>query len=569
MRPDEAVPGGGDEGARADARSPAGGENRRIARAAGLVSALTLLSRVSGLLRDIVISSQFGAGPAAEGFFVAFRLPNLFRRLAAEGAMSVAFIPVFAHYLHRESPAAAERALRALLSLVAIVLSAIVALGIVFAPQWVGLIAPGFAADPELMRLTVELTRLLFPYALLVGLVALCAGYLNSIRHFLAPALSPTILNLSIIAAALLSVGNLERPVIGLAGGVLAGGVLQLALQGAALTAQGVVPRPRWEPAHPAGGRVLSLLAPTVVGTAVFQINVLLSTVLASLLPAGSVSYLWYADRIFEFPLGMFAVALGTAALPSLASQASRGAIDELRRSLGFALALVNYLALPAACGLIVLAEPITLVLFERGAFGAREVAMTARALQYYALGLWSVSLSRLLAPGFYALGESRVPTVVAIGSVAVSLLLSVALMGPVAASGDAGWAGPIASLTGWLTIADLRHGGLALATSLAATFNAALLAVLLGRRVGGFAANVWGPLRRSAVATAVMTALLALVVEQIPWRSGGTATRALRLAAVIGLGGAVFAAAAWMIGGAEVARLRAWMGARRRRDAR
>ena len=237
--------------------------------------------------------------------------------------------------------------------------------------------------------------------------------------------------------------------------------------------------------------------------------------------------------------------------------------MDELRRSLGFAVGLVNFLSLPAALGLIVLAEPITAALFERGAFGSHESAMTARALQYYALGLWSVSLSRLLAPGFYALGESRLPALAAVASVCVSLVLSVALMGPVQATSDSWLAGLVANVTQRVSLVDLRHGGLALATSLAAAFNAALLGVLLWRRVGGFAFDVWGPLLRSAAATTVMTIVLDLVADHLSWREGGALLRGVRLAGVIGLGAGVFAAAAWLIGGPEVRRARAIVGAR------
>lgn len=565
---------GGDEKLpqRAGGRAEEGGsgvrpsENRQIFRAAGVVSSFTVLSRITGLIRDVVVSYQFGAGPAAEAFFVAFRLPNLFRRLSAEGAMSVAFIPIFSDYLHRESDAAAQRALRALLSSVALVIAAIVAVGVVFAPLWVRLFAPGFAADPDLLRLTVRLTRLLFPYALMIGLVSLCAGYLNSIRHFLAPALSPAILNLAIIAGALLLSQRLSVPVVGLACGVLVGGILQLALQAGALVAHGVRPMPRWEPTHPAGGRVLSLLGPSIVGTAVFQINILVSTVLASLLPAGSVSYLWYADRIFEFPLGVFAMALGTAALPSLATQAARGATAELRRSLTFAIGLVNFVSLPATVGLTVLAQPIIMTIFQRGAFGAHESLMTARALQFYAVGLWAVSLARLLAPGFYALGEARVPTAAAVASMVLSLLLSVALMGPVDAGGSSALAALVAAVTQWAALADLRHGGLALATSLAATFNAAVLMTLLSRRVGDFVSALWGSLLRSAIASAAMAIVLVVVAARVPWQEGGTLTRGVRLAAVIALGGAVFAVASALLGSPEIQRARDALVARWRR---
>lgn len=534
-------------------------ENLRIVRAAGLISALTFCSRVTGLIRDAVIGYLFGTGPAADAFFVAFRLPNLLRRFAAEGAMGIAFVPIFSNYLGTARPAEAERALRALLGTVIAVLSAIVVVGIAAAPTWVRAFAPGFTDDPGLMGLTVGLTRLLLPYALLISVVALLGGYLNAAKHFFAPALSPLVLNLAIIGSALFLARRLDPAVAALAWGVVLGGVLQVTLQVVPLVRMGVRPVPDWQPRHPAVGRSFALLGPAVFGAAVYQVNILVSTILASILPAGSVSYLWYADRVFEFPLGLLAVALGTAALPSFAGQASRGAYDEMRGSVSFSLALANFLALPATAGLVCLATPITAVLFQRGAFGAEEVARTAAALRFFAVGLGAVSLVRILAPAFYALGDPRTPVRAASLALVANLVFSLMLIGRPTATG-AGFAGFVAALARSLCVLDLRHGGLALATSLAAGLNASILAVALWRRLGGLrGAFVLGSLARSLAATVPMIPVLLAVSGSVDWSGADRlAVKAAGLAAAIGAGLAAFAATAWLLGGPEVDRLRA-----------
>ncbi len=360
-------------------------ENRRIVRAAGLVGALTLVSRITGLLRDAVTGYYFGAGPAADAFFVAFRLPNLLRRLVGEGATTAAFVPVFGAYLGEGRTREAERALRATAAVFGLALIGLTVLGVLLTPAWLVLLAPGFAAEPATRRLAERLARWMFPYALLISLVALYGGYLNAKRHFLAPALSPVLLNLAIIAAAFALTPSLG--IASLVAGVLLGGTVQLGLQLLALRREGTAVTPIWEPSHPALGEIWRLLAPATLGTAMYQVNVLLSTSIATLLVPGSVSALWYAGRLLEFPIGLVAVALGTAALPSFADQAARQAQGEMRHSLSFAIALTNYVAIPASVALVILARPITAVLFQRGAFTAADVDLTALRSQAYAVG--------------------------------------------------------------------------------------------------------------------------------------------------------------------------------------
>jgi len=329
------------------------------------MSALTLASRVAGLARDIVVGGAFGASPAADAFFVAFRIPNLFRRVVAEGAASSAFVPVFSSELARGGPPAAAEAARVVGFASVVWLTLLVALGMAFSDTVISVFAPGFTSDPAKHALTVSLTRMTFPYLLLVGLAAWAMGVLNTFRRFAVPAFGPVMLNLAIIAAVLGLTGRLEQPVYALVVGVLVGGFLQFAVQWPALRSVGVSFGGSASAfRHPAVRRVGRLLAPTIVGGAIYQINILVATIFASLLPGQSVSYLWYADRVFEFPLGVVAVAIGTAALPTLSGQAAVGRHDEMARSVSYSLRLVWAVCLPATLGLWMLAPQIIEVLF-------------------------------------------------------------------------------------------------------------------------------------------------------------------------------------------------------------
>jgi putative peptidoglycan lipid II flippase len=529
-------------------------ENRQIARAAGLVGLLTLLSRIAGLLRDVAVGFFFGTGAAADAFFVAFRIPNLLRRFVAEGAMSVAFIPVFTDYITNRSRREAHEAVSAVATLMAIVLAALTLAGIVFAPQLTAVFAPGFADDASKFELTVRLTRWVFPFIFLVSLTALAASILNSLRHFAVPAMAPIFLNLSMIAAVLFVCPRLDVPVRGLAYGVVVGGFVQLALQIPPLVRRGFRVFPCWKPGHAAVRRSLGLMAPMVFGAAVYQINILLGTVLASLLPSGSVSYLWYADRVFEFPLGIFATALGTAALPSFSAPASRRAYDELSKSLSFSLRLTNFIAVPAATGIFILALPITSVLFQRGAFTHGQVVLTAHALSAFAVGLWSVSTVRVVVPAFYAVGDTRTPVVAAALAFFVNLLASLLLMGPVAPTGSSGFADSIAAVIRTVTVLDLRHVGLALATSISATVNLFLLLALLRRHLPSLSfGSVVPSLLRSLAASAAMIPFVQAVAALADWSTDGLSLRITVLGAAVTTGIAVFAIASFVLGSEEI----------------
>ncbi len=436
-------------------------ETQRVARAAGVVAAATLLSRVFGFVRDAVLAWFLGAGMGADAFIVAFRIPNLLRRLFAEGSLSVAFVPVFSESLAVQGKEEATRMACSALQWLSMLLAAAAAAGILIAPFLVRIIAPGFGAVPAKLALTIALTRLMFPYVFFIGLVALCMGILNALDLFAAPALAPVLLNLSMIGAVFCVAPRLKTPIYGLAGGVIVGGMLQLALQIPFLVKKGVR---FWKIPfgfHPRLRRVLVLMLPMVFGAAVYQINILVGTLLASLLPQGSVSYLYYADRLVQFPLGIFATAAGTAVLPSLSRQAAAKDLDRLRQTFGWAMQLITFITLPAMVGLILLRQPIVALLFQRGAFDAETTQLTAQALLYYGIGLWAFSAVRIVVSTFYALQDTRTPVITATFAIVVNVALSLALMGP------------------------MRHAGLALATSVASMFNLGLLLFALKAKLG------------------------------------------------------------------------------------
>ncbi len=532
-------------------------ENRRIARAAGVVGLLTFLSRVAGLVRDVVVGYYFGTSAAADAFFVAFRIPNLLRRFVAEGAMSIALIPVFSDYITNRSRDEAHRAMSAVSTAMVLVLIVLTVAGVVFAPQLTALFAPGFADEPEKFALTIDLTRRLFPYIFLVSLVALATGILHSVRHFTAPALSPVLLNIAIIAAALAS-PFFDGSVQVLAWGVVIGGVLQVLIQIPPIRAHGIHLRLRWEPRHEAVRRALVLMGPMLFGAAVYQINILVSTILASMLPSGSVSYLWYADRIFEFPLGIFAVALGTAALPSFSAQASRKAYDEMWRSVSFSMRLMTLIVVPASVGIYLLAEPITNVLFQRGAFGHDQVLATAAALRNCSVGLWAVSMVRLIVPAFYALGDAATPVRTAAAAFVTNLIAALVLMGP-AEGGDGLIASSLATITREFGLVDLRHAGLSLSTSIAATVNLVLLLAVLRRHLPAMRlVELLPSLGRSLAASSLMAVPVWWLGGGADWGSDPAWWRASVLALALGAGMATYGLGLLALGGEETERLRA-----------
>jgi putative peptidoglycan lipid II flippase len=495
-----------------------GSEEQALVRAAGQIGFYTLLSRITGLLRDIVIGSVFGASASADAFFVAFRIPNLLRRLVGEGATAAAFVPVITEYLTQRSREETMVMVRALFGAGIAVLLVLTVAGIVWAAPLTHLFAPGFS--PAKLTLTTTLTRMTFLYLFCIGLVALAMGVLYALRHFAAPAFAPILLNVALILCALGLSSHLAEPVFSLAYGVVLGGLCQFLWQLPALIRLRVPLIPRWQPRHPAIHRVATLLLPVLFGAAVYQISLLVNTLLASLLAEGSVSSLWYASQLFEFPLAIFSTALNTAALPSLATQVQQRNLEGVRTSLGFALGLVNFVTIPAAVGLATLAVPITAVLFFHGAFHADQVLATAAALRGFAVGLWSVAIARLFSSCFYALEDTRTPVYTGVIAFIANVCFSLMLMGVVSTNAEAHSLGRFfAGLGQVFAVYDLGAEGLALAASLAATVNLVLLSGVLSRRLGQFPWSAWiSSFLWSVLASAVMAVLVRWITQQIDW---------------------------------------------------
>lgn len=497
-----------------------------ITRAAGVVGFFTLLSRIVGFLRDVVIGYLFGARGEADAFFVAFRIPNLLRRLTAEGALTAAFVPLFTESLTHRGKDEAVRIGRIIFTFAGLALAAITLFGMLLARPLTELFAPGFLADAGKFSLTVFLTRIMFPYIFFISLVALSMGVLNSFRHFMAPALAPVLLNVSIIACAFLLRPFLDQPVVALGYGVLLGGVAQLLLQVPYLSRHGFSYAPDFDYADPALRRLVFLMGPAVFGAGIYQLNVLVSTLLASLLPEGSVSYLYYADRIVEFPVGIFAIALGTAALPSFSSLVARREFAELRRGILQGLGLVNFIALPATLGLVVISVPVFAVFFQRGAFDAATTHYSASALVYFSLGLWGISGAKLVVQAFYAMGDMRTPVWVGFWSFVLNFFSSLVFMGKLAPTPDSNILGQaIVFLSQKLGFLSLAHGGLALATSVSATFNFLALLFLLRRRIGILPfGEFFSSFSRSLLGSLAMALPLFLIVRQVDWVAPGRA---------------------------------------------
>ncbi len=434
-----------------------------IAGAAGIVAFGTLISRILGFIRDMILANLFGATIAADAFYVAFRIPNMLRELFAEGSMSAAFIPVFTEYLSKKSRSEAKELASAAFTTLFLLLCMVVTVGIFMSPEIIRWIAPGFVRDPYQFSLTVAMTRIMFPFLLFISLAALAMGILNSTRHFAPPALASGVFNVVSILFVFGFTPLLPEPVYGAAIGVALGGLAQFLIQVPTLYQEGLsfkFRNPIW-PLHPGVAQMGKLLLPTTLGLSVTQINVLVNTLLASYLAAGSVSYLYYGMRLIHFPLGIFAVALSTALLPTLSTQAANGEMNELRRTFSFGLRFVFFITFPAMMGLILFRVPIVHLLFEHGEFGPLATQGTAAAVLFYSIGLWAFAGIRIVVPVFYSLQDTKTPVKVGFIAVIANLILNVTLMVP------------------------LKHGGLALATSLSAILNFFLLLLILRKRIG------------------------------------------------------------------------------------
>ncbi len=501
-------------------------ENHKITKAATVIGTGTFLSRITGFLRDMVVAYFFGAGTATDSFFVAFRIPNLWRKLVGEGGMTVSFIPIYTEYLTRQAEKESKEIAHIAFTIAAVLLSVLTVLGIIFSPVLIKIFAFSWPPTSEKFQLAVTLNRIMFPYLFFVGLFALAMGILNSLRHFFAPAFATVFLNLSIIVSVLLFYYHFQEPVMALAVGVVSGGILQFLFQIPFLTRKRIRFRFNFNFRHPAIRRIGLLMIPGLIGTAVYQINVLVDTMFATALPDGSVSYLYYADRLLEFPLGIFVVAIGTAALPSYSVLASQEKKEEFRETVSFAFRLGSFICIPAMVGLIALKTPILNLLFQRGKFDTLATEMAAQALLCYSIGLWAIAGVRVLVPAFYSLQDTWTPFRIGLVCLGVNVILNTVLMYP------------------------LKHAGLALATSLSAMLNLLLLYRKLNHRLGGLDVKKDISSRlKSALSSLPMGLAAYLICSLGDWAGTGKMTgKALLLGSGIMAGlGVYFVVSFWM----------------------
>ncbi len=508
--------------------APAGQD---VAKKGGVVAAMTALSRVSGLLRDIVFANVLGASGTADTFYLAFRVPNFFRRLFAEGAFAQAFVPVLAQFRQRQDPAESQRFVAAMAGNLGAVLLLVTVLGVVGAAGLAALFMPGFLGEPAKFAMATDLTRIMFPYLALISLVAMAGAVLNSAGRYAVPAATPVLLNVSLILAALWAASTVS-PGLGdaahaLAWGVVAGGVAQLLVQLPALRRAGylVLPRPDWR--HPGARQVGRLLVPAAFAASAGQVNALIGSVLASVIEPGSASWLYYADRLMELPIGIVAIALGTVLLPNLSRLHEAGDAKRFDATLDWGIRMGLLLGVPAAAALAVLAYPLVATIFLHGEMQPRDATMTVQALIAFAIGLVPLVLVKIAAPGYFAQQDTRTPFRFAVAAVAVNVILSLA------------------------TFRWLGHVGLALATSAAAFVNAGLL---LGGLIASGHYRPGRPLVRMslvvAVATAAMALILALLVPgESYWLEAPLPTRIGTLAVAVLGGLALYAAAIVALG--------------------
>ncbi|MBN6739707.1 murein biosynthesis integral membrane protein MurJ [Acidithiobacillus sp. MC6.1] len=486
----------------------------------------TMLSRLLGFARDVILARLFGAGEIADAFFVAFRIPNLFRRLFGEGAFSQSFVPVLGEYRATRSVEETRAFVADVAGWLTLTLAVVTIVGILGASAVVYAIAPGFADSPDKFHLTVELLRITFPYLFFISLVALAGGVLNTYGRFTVPAFTPVFLNLSIIAAAVFWAPHLQQPAIAVAWGVFIGGVLQLLFQLPTLRQVGHLHWPRLRRRDPGVGKVLRLMGPAAFGASVAQINLFLNTILASLVGANVVSYLYYSDRLVEFPLGVFGVALGTVVLPLLSRQAAERS-PQFPKTLDWALRLTWLIGLPATVGLLILAQPLLISLFRYGAYTAEDAWQSTLSLMGYGLGILPIIAARVLAPAFYAHQNTRTPVRFGMISVAVNMGISLVLAWP------------------------LHQLGLAIATSCAALVNAFLLWRRL-HRDGLYQPQPGWPkllLKSAGLAVIMGMVLLFLRGDTALWLSLSLWERLLRVLSLTLLAATLYLAGAWWLG--------------------
>lgn len=495
---------------------------------------MTLLSRVFGLLRDIALATVFGASGGTDAFLVAFKIPNFMRRLFGEGAFSLAFVPVLSEYKETRDRAALKDLVNHVAGTLGGFLLVLSILGMVFAPALVYIFAPGFAKDAGQLQLTADLLRITFPYIFFIALVAFAGGILNSFHQFAIPAFTPVLLNICLIASVFFLAPYFDEPLMALAWGVAVAGAAQLLLQFPFLLKLGLMPVPRIKRGHEGVKKIIRLMIPAIFGSSVAQINLLLDTVIASFLVTGSVTWLYYSDRLLEFPLGVLGIAIATVILPTLSQQHARQSSELFNQTLNWALRLVTIITIPACVGLFIMAGPILASLFEYGKFTASDTYFASLSLMAYMLGLPALIVIKILAPGYYARQDTRTPVRYGIIAMVCNMLMNIAFVVP-------------------LVMMDYEapHVGLALATSLSAYINAMLL--YSGLRNNGIFTPQAGWLawifRTIIASTAMAATVLWLNPDAIQWSDWSLMQRLGNLLFIIMTGAVTYFLLLWLQG--------------------
>ncbi|MDT9587318.1 MAG: murein biosynthesis integral membrane protein MurJ [Candidatus Arsenophonus melophagi] len=472
------------------------------------ISSMTIFSRILGFIRDAIIARYFGAASETDAFFVAFRLPNLLRRIFAEGAFSQSFVPILVGYKNQQNNEATRTFIAYVSGFLTLILAIVTLAGILAAPWIIYITAPGFISTPDKFDLTIRLLQITFPYIFLISLVSFCGAILNSWNFFSVPAFVPTLLNISMIMSVLLLAPYCKPPVIALAWGVFVGGILQLLYQLPFLKKIGMLVLPRLSLYNRGLWRVMRLMCPAILGVSVSQISLILNTIFASFLQSGSVSWMYYADRLMELPAGVLGAALGTILLPSLAKSFSTSDHQEYQRIMDWGLRICFLLSLPCAIVLAMLAQPVTVSLFQYGNFTAYDTVMTQRALIAYCFGLIGLIVVKVLVPGFYSRQNIKTPVKIAIITLFLTQLMNLAFIGP------------------------FKHTGLALSIGLAACFHALMLYWQLRRQEIFVPLSGWGKffLKLIAALIVMVTILLMLLNVMPPWDQGNMLMRMIRL---------------------------------------
>ncbi len=508
--------------------------SKKLLRSTLTVGGMTLLSRIFGLLRDITLATLFGASGGTDAFLVAFKIPNFMRRLFGEGAFSLAFVPVLSEYREKHDKAVLKDLINHVAGTLGGFLLLLSVLGMVFAPAVVYVFAPGFSGNEGQLELTADLLRITFPYIFFIALVAFAGGILNSFHRFAIPAFTPVLLNICLIASAFYLAPYFDEPLTALAWGVAVAGLLQLLIQFPSLIKLGLMPIPKIKRGHKGVKKIIKLMIPAIFGSSVAQINLLLDTVIASFLVTGSVTWLYYSDRLLEFPLGVFGIAIATVILPTLSQQHARASTEQFNQTLNWALRLVTLIAIPAGVGLFILAGPILSSLFEYGKFTTSDTYFASLSLMAYMLGLPALIAIKILAPGYYARQDTRTPVRIGIIAMVCNMAMNIAFVVP-------------------LVMMDYEapHVGLALATSLSAYINAMLLySGLRNRQIftpqDGWMAWIF---RTVIASTAMAAAIIWLTPEAIQWSQWQLVERLSNLFIIIAAGATVYFIMLWLQG--------------------